>query len=170
MIDLDALAEGTPALSPATAADLVEAAAVCLIESGHQPNVPLEVRPPPASTLAFSQPDERAFASRADPQEATERGATAVALALLKARTGYGVVERARKRTGCDWYLGDDDDGPPFQKKHRMEVSGIREEDDSKLRQRVNQKRNQLARGSDDRPGYVVVVGFATPVAVVEEP
>ena len=169
-VNLVEFALGTPALSPATAADLVEAAAVCLIEEGHQDGVILEVRPPPSVQLRFSEPDQRAFASRADPQETTERGATAIALALLKAKTGYGVIERARKGTGCDWYLGDDDGGPPFQKKLRMEVSGIRQEDEQELRRRGRQKRAQLMRGDDKREGFVVIVGFVAPVATVEAP
>lgn len=168
-LDLDLLAEGTPRLSPAAASDLVESAVVCLLQHGHVSGTSLELPPAGAVRLKFCDPDPRAFGSRADLQEATERGATAIAIAVVKRQTGLGVLDRSRKGTGCDWYIGEDDGGPPFQNMHRLEISGILDESEAKMRRRLVQKVQQLERGNDDLPGYVVVVGFRTPVALVDE-
>jgi hypothetical protein len=167
-VNLDSFGAGGPNLSPAAAADLAEAAAVCLLESGHGSGVVMSVIPGGHAVVSFSDPDARAFTSRADPEETTERGATALALELLRVKEGHEVIERSRKRTGCDWYVGQPDPDGPFQAKRRVEVSGIRNETETTVVRRVNQKRAQLARGNDTTTGYVVVVGFRSPVAHVE--
>lgn len=102
-------------------------------------------------------------------QETTERGATAVALALVRARTGFAAVERSRKGTGCDWFVGDDGTGPPFQHKKRLEVSGVLHETDAEMARRIAQKVAQLQRGRSALGGYAVVVGFEEPVARMAE-
>jgi hypothetical protein len=45
------------------------------------------------------------------------------AILLMRALTGYTVIERSRKGTGFDWWLGTEDN--LFQGKVRLEVSGI---------------------------------------------
>ena len=101
-----------------------------------------------------------------DLEEATQQGAYAVAILLLHALTGYTVIERSRKGTGFDWWLGTADN--LFQGKARLEVSGIlrgtTRRINSRLKARVGQTRQS------DRlalTAYVVVVEFGTPRAKV---
>jgi hypothetical protein len=111
--------------------------------------------------------DENARLTWNDPEEATEQGAAACALVLIKGLAHYEVVERSRKGTGFDYWLGDEDDYP-FQKKARLEVSGIAEGSEAQLQQRVNQKLRQTKRSdSTNLPAFVAVLEFKTPKAVV---
>jgi hypothetical protein len=102
----------------------------------------------------------------ADPGETTEQGAYGIALLLVRALTGLTVVERSRKGTGFDWWLGPDD--RLFQAKARLEVSGIREGDLRTIRSRVRVKVKQTERSDvSGFPAFVVVVEFGTPRARV---
>ena len=60
-------------------------------------------------------------------QEATEWGACGVAILVVNQVTGKVVIERSKKGTGFDYWLGDNDDGDslPFANSARLEVSGI---------------------------------------------
>jgi hypothetical protein len=59
-----------------------------------------------------------------DLEEATEYAAYGMAILLMNDLTNSIVVEKSRKGTGFDYWLGDPND-PLFQKKKRLEVSGI---------------------------------------------
>lgn len=95
-IDLCALALGTPALSPAMAANLAEAAVVCLTQKGHLSGVNLSVERSQVA-VQWATPDLRAGASHADQQDATEEGAVAIAIQLIRGGTDLDVVRRSRK-------------------------------------------------------------------------
>jgi hypothetical protein len=165
-LDLSALAGGTAHLTPALCADLVEAAVVCLAGKGHVPGVCLQVHER-AVSLAWEAPDPRAKRSRGDPQEATERGATALAIALVRGGTDLDVVERSWKGTGFDYFLASSTDGPTFARAACLEVSGILDDDHRIIEQRLRDKVAQVQRGGAGLPGYAVVVGFRTPRAAV---
>lgn len=104
-IDLAELEKGTIALTPAVCANLAEAAACCLEQGGHQNGVAMSIEIANV-TVNWRKVDERAAASRADKQEATEEGAVAIAIQLIRGGTNYEVVERSWKGTGFDWFLG----------------------------------------------------------------
>jgi hypothetical protein len=98
-----------------------------------------------------------------------EQGAVGVALLLMRAKTGLTVVERARKKTGFDWWLGPES-SLLFQKKQvRLEVSGILRGDTSRVNARLK-KRSEQTKQSDDTnlKAYVIVVEFSSPRAKVE--
>ena len=108
-------------------------------------------------------------------QEATEFGATAVAVLLAKRETGYVVIERAMKGTGIDYWMGDDSEGPPFQRKARLEISGILHATGNRgavmraVAARVRQKLGQTGRFGNLLPAYVAVVEFGMPLAEVRQ-
>lgn len=64
-----------------------------------------------------------------DQEYTTEQAAYGIALLLLSKLTEFTVVERSRKGTGFDYWLGKPTDSSdlPFQKSMRLEVSGIRQ-------------------------------------------
>lgn len=167
-IDLAALGRGTPAMSPAACAHLAEAAAVCFVDRGHASGVHLHFDGS-AAPVTWDSLDERASATHADTQEATENGAVAVAIQLIRGGTSLEVVRRSRKGTGFDYYLGRKDGNSPFGDSACLEVSGILTEDSRTLAERVKTKLRQVERGGAGLPGFVVVVGFSQPRATVEE-
>jgi hypothetical protein len=104
-----------------------------------------------------------------DLQEATENGAYGIALLLVCSRLGFTVIERSRKGTGFDYWLGDEET-LPFQNKARLEVPGILCGSQSQIAARIREKRQQLRRSDQGRlPGYIVVVEFSYPHAAVTQ-
>jgi hypothetical protein len=102
-----------------------------------------------------------------DLEEATEQGATGLALLLLRSLCGYTVVERSRKGTGFDWWLGTDDD--LFQAKARLEVSGLLRGSNRRFNSRMTARKKQTRRSARSRlVAYVVVTEFGTPRSRVE--
>jgi hypothetical protein len=80
------------------------------------------------------------------------------------------VVERSKKGPGFDYWLGnEDEDGEElFQRKARLEVSGILSGSRLQVQARVRQKKEQMKPSDRLAPGYVAVVEFGTPIACVE--
>jgi hypothetical protein len=170
-MSLAALAEGMPGLTAASGQTLAEAAAVCLEDRKHQTGVCLSraglmLEDLYVEWLPVDDQNRRCYA---DMQEATERGACGVAILVVKEVTGMVVVERSKKGTGFDYWLGDKDyDGLPFQGSSRLEVSGILAGTKTQIDSRLKQKKDQIAPTDHIAPGYVAVVEFGTPVARVE--
>lgn len=166
---LDDLVHGFPHIPSEGGAMLAQAAAVCLDHQAHVSQVRLEIEGAFTATFSLSWSEEITEAKRRfwnDLEEATQQGAYAVAILLIRALTGYTVIERSRKGTGFDWWLGTEDN--LFQGKARLEVSGIlrgaRRRINDRIKARLGQTRqsNRLA-----LTAYVVVVEFGTPRAKV---
>jgi hypothetical protein len=95
--------------------------------------------------------------------EATEYGACAIAILLVLDLTEFTVIERSRKGTGFDYWLGDEEN--LFQQA-RLEISGILKGSRNDIAHRVDEKRRQTARaGHSKTPAYVCAVEFGGPVA-----
>lgn len=170
--DLNYLGSGSIRyVPPSYGANLAEAAGVCLESQGHAQGVEIQVRGHIVGDYSVEWPtiteEHRRF--RNDESETTEDGASGVAILLVELETPYSVIRRSRKSTGIDYWLGDASD-VTFQRKARMEVSGIRQGNSRVIRARVNQKLNQT-KASDDLygnlPAYVIIVEFGTPLAEV---
>jgi hypothetical protein len=83
--------------------------------------------------------------------------------------TGKVVVERYKKGTGFDYWLGDtDDDSLPFANSARLEVSGILTGTMSQIASRIRQKKEQITPTDHLALGFVAVIEFGTPIAHVE--
>jgi len=118
--------------------------------------------------LYWQSPDDQTRRCWADPNVATEHGACGVATLLVPEISDLTVVERSRKGTGFDYWLGEkNDEGPLFQGKARLEVSGIRTGSDSTVASRVKQKLRQTQPSDGSLPAIVVVVEFGSPQSVV---
>ena len=77
-----------------------------------------------------------------DPEYATEHGAVGIAVLIAKEEIGYEIIRQSRKGTGFDYWMGTaSDEG--FVNKAGLEISGIREGDNSSIKARVRQKLQQ---------------------------
>jgi hypothetical protein len=119
-------------------------------------------------SLLWDPPSEQAKRCWADLEEATEYGAYGIAIVLVHELTQLTVVERSRKKTGFDYWLGDrDDPAPLFQDKTRLEVSGILRGENTVVLAREKLKIAQVKRyeSTETRrlPAIVIVVEFGTP-------
>lgn len=177
MLDLNDLNDGLPGVTPALGSALAHAAAVCLELQGHDQGVPLSVTGDSEKTyrLVWPEVDDQARRTWADSQEATEKGATAIAMMLIKNDTDYTVVERAAKGTGIDYWLGHNQEEPPFQNMARLEVSGILNgggtdgEVTRAIDRRVREKIKQTLPSSGSLPAFVVVIEFGSPRGKVQK-
>ena len=84
---------------------------------------------------------------------------------LAKTLTQYTIIERSRKGTGVDYWLGASDD-VLFQRKARLEVSGIFKGNEKDVARRFAEKVMQTASSdSTELPVFISVVEFGTPMA-----
>jgi hypothetical protein len=173
VLHLQALARERAGVTTEAGAYLGQAAAVCLEREGHRSGVTihLEGEFPAERAVQWLRLPEAAGRSWADSEEATECGASGVAILLVEAFTGLEVIERSRKGTRCDYWLGDPEDAALlFQRKARLEVSGIGRGDASVVAGRVRQKVAQISGGDSRLPAVVVVVEFGRPTSVIARP
>ncbi len=168
VIDLAAFSAGTRKLSPAVAHAHAEAAAVCLELEGHVSGVRM-VGDVDGVPIIWADLDPRAVDSHGDLQRATEEGAVAIAIIIVKNRYGYDTVRQARKGPGFDWYLQRGTPEDPFDGAACLEVSGLLDDTPEALSHRLRRKLKQIRAGGAGLPGFAVVVGFASPAVRVAE-
>lgn len=167
-VSLSQLGQGSPGITPSFGDALAEAAAVCLADQRHAAPASLHMDGAVAcvATLSWNSPSAQAIRCWGDDHVTTEHGAYAIAALLVPVASGMQIIERARKGKGFDFWLGDNDDrGPLFQNKARLEVSGIRTGDESAVSARVRQKQTQIDKSRGRLPGIVVVVEFGRPLS-----
>jgi len=171
MLDLDSLAEGMTGLTAGLGVVFAEAGAVCIESQEHLSGVWMAVigSEPARQQLFWSPVTEQMLRSYNDDEETTEWGATGVAILLARNVTGHHVLQRMPKRTGCDYWIGDTDDGT-VQDKMRLEISGTRRGGRAELRSRVREKLRQTQQSDATAlPALVIVVDFSEPAAQVAE-
>ncbi len=195
MLDLNELGRGeNPGISVAKGTEMAEAAAVCLEERGHTQGVTMVIRGHHHQNHRLDWTPVTAQVRRTwdDDDEATEDGAACIAALIANHDIGQMVIVRARKSTpqqptGFDYWLGDNDTDSMSDAERaatdslssllaednivarmRLEVSGIRNGDDSVLAARVRSKLRQVGRSKAlEIPAYVIVVEFGRPIAEV---
>lgn len=175
-LDLDLLKTGIPIISKKIGAFLAEAAAICLYLNGYKSGVELIVEGEIEETLTIEWNDEvttDVLDSWNDTKEATEFGATALAILLLLKYTDFTYVVRAYQGTGIDYWLGKGEYTseilPMSNRKGRLEVSGIlKENKNNTVNIRINQKKKQSKKSDNTAlPVYIVVVEFSKPKAKI---
>lgn len=172
VLNLQSLHQGLPAITPAFGAAIAEAGAICLTDEAHEPGVTLEVEGEFSTQFQLNwQPvTEQARRCWNDEEYTTEQAAYGIAFLLILQLTNLTVIERSRKGTGFDYWLGSQDSTTilPFQRMARLEVSGIRKGNRSQINARVKQKIEQT--GASDAEGllaYIIVVEFSRPLSIV---
>lgn len=171
---LEKLTQGMPALTPSRGSSMAEACAVCLEEEHHIDGARLAVEGIYASIFHIQKPEvtPQMLSAWADPIEATEYGATAIAILLLRELADLQVVRRSFIGPGFDYWVGTIADENEFfiQGKARLEISGIRHGTDTQINSRVKQKLDQtIPSDNSGFPAYIVVVEFSRPIAKVHK-
>ena len=167
-IDVCRIKEGFPGVSPASATHMYEAFMVCMNHYSHPETVslPVEGQNESVKLTWCNQCDDVIERTYADMQYTTEHGAVCLAIMLTTAYTSYTVIERSRKGTGFDYWLGKKD-SLLFQKKARLEVSGILQGDDNDMKNRYDAKVIQTEQSDDTLlPAYISIIEFSRPKAI----
>jgi hypothetical protein len=173
-LDLAELAAGCGCITPRWGAGLAEAASVCLDAQGHQSPEEFEVSGAITHrhTLHWLAVDDQMRRCFNDLDDAAEHGAYGIAALLVEEHTPFEVVDRSRKGTGFDYWLGPKGtDGGLFDAiTGRLEVSGIGRGSLSVVNARVRKKLKQTSpTDALGLPAYVVVVEYGTPLARVAD-
>lgn len=166
MLDLNDL----PQEYRVTGGALALAGAICLESQNHTPGVALAVRGDADVARSYRlnwTPTANGDSALWQANQTTEWGAAAVAILLVNQATPYRVVEAAIVGTGIDFWLSEDAD-LTFQRKARLEVSGIRNGNDAAVTRRVSEKLTQTTQSDHSQTtAYVIVVEFSRPVAEI---
>lgn len=171
-LQLVALAAGCPGITAAWGESLAQAAGVCLEAQGHVSPRSLEVDGSVTHRHLITWPaiDDQMRRCWNDLDEAAEHGAYGIAALLVSEHTPFEVVERSRKGTGFDYWLGPKGNGGfLFQRAARLEVSGIGRGDNSAINSRVRKKLKQTEPTDGMLPAYVVVVEYGAPLARIAD-
>ena len=192
MLDLNELdTDDLPGVTREIGKYLAQAAAVCLESQGHEQYVPLTIRGDFSNkyNLVWTAVTMQALRSWLNRQKVIEEGAAGIAVLLADREIGLEVILQSWTGTGFDYWLGNadtlnvssaeskatDELSPLLQNDNlivrgRMEVSGILNGDDGRLRGRMKEKIDQMERSDYlDLPAYAIVVEFGRPVAEVKQ-
>jgi hypothetical protein len=150
---------------------MAEQAEVCMAHNNHAPGVYCVVKESINSNLmvswSISEDQERLKAGHADLQEATEGGATGVAIAYMKHAHDLVVISRSPKDgNGFDYFMAPRGSGTILRSKPtaRLEISGVLENGDVECRARLKEKSKQVKKGQlANTDAFAVVVGFKRP-------
>ena len=154
-------------LSSAWKEHLLEACLVCLFRHNHFSNLGFKVKGD--QEIDFTLVWNSNFTHEMDnswkeQDDATERGAECLSILLVQELTKYTIIERSVKTTGFDYWLGESN-GILFQKKARLEISGIFKGNESKVNQRVKIKLEQVKQSNNlNIPAFVSVIEFSLPM------
>jgi hypothetical protein len=166
-LDLRQLGSGTVGcITPLYGGMLAECGAVCLEDQRHASGAAIlhvDGSVQAQYRLHFSPVTGQMRRCHHDEQPTTEHGAYGIAILLVHHHTELTVVERSRKGTGFDYWLGTGE-GELFDRAARLEVSGTRSGGPRELERRTRQKVEQTTVSDDMKlPAYVVVVEFSAP-------
>ncbi len=178
-LDLDLLKTGIPVISKKIGAFLAEAAAICLHLNGYKSGVTLISEGEVNNSVIVEWQDivtDELLASWNDAKEATEYGATALAILRILKYTDYTYFIRTYQGTGIDYWLGkgkyNGDIIPTKNREGRLEISGIlKASKGNTINVRVNQKIKQVSKTRDTGlPVHIIVVEFREPkVKIVKQ-
>jgi hypothetical protein len=138
-------------------------------EQGHPPSVTLDLSGDFSGTylLMYAEVTEQMRRCWNDREYATEQAAYGIALLIMQGLTNLTVVERSRRGTGFDYWLGEATalGEQPFRKAARLEVSGIRSGSEQQIRARATLKMKQVCSVNAPVPAYVAIIEFSRPLA-----
>jgi hypothetical protein len=166
-LSLTTLADGIGNITPAFCEVTGEAASICLENQGHSSGVSLGVsgKWKRNCVVEWTPSTFKTQATWKDLQHTTEFGAIGVAFLMVQELTDYTVIERSVKSTGIDYWLGFEDD-MLFQRKARLEISGILNGDERTINARVKTRLSQTGQSDSTKlPAFVFIVEFGTPTA-----
>lgn len=169
-LPLDQLANRHPGLTPAIAANDLEAATVCLSRH-HQSPTNFELQDNDQSsiiTLVWEPPSPQTRMAWANTTDTTEAGAYACAIAAIEHSRGLYTLRRAETFTGADYYIGSIGSNPnTLVNCYRLEISGT-DLATLEVRRRLQVKLTQARRGDSPLPAIAAVVGFKASLILIQ--
>jgi hypothetical protein len=169
IIDIKDISNGLPGLSQVSGQHLFESCVVCLTRQNHNSaGTTFEIKGDKTitSTLIWDNIfDDQLDRTWKDQFYATEHGAVCIAILLALKLTDYTIIEKSARKNGFDYWLGEKDD-ILFQKKARLEISGVFQGTEKDVKKRYNVKVKQTEQSDSLKiPAYIGIVEFSNPLA-----
>jgi hypothetical protein len=151
-----------PGISVGLAVSFCEAVAICLHRHHQSPaDINIKHNSELIATASWDLPDDSIQRAWANEIDATEAGAYGMALASIEISDGLVAYTRAETLSGVDYYLGPADNTLlDLENSHRLEVSGISTDNESKMIARLKRKIDQAKAGNSNLPAIAAIVGF----------
>jgi hypothetical protein len=168
-INLNDICQGLPGLTTVSGRHLFEACVVCLARNNHN-SIGTEFRVSGDMDIVYRLIWDNIFDDQldrtwADQFYATEHGAVCLAILLALKLTDFTIIEKSARKNGFDYWLGQKDD-ILFQKKARLEISGIFIGDTGDVNQRFRVKVRQTDQSDNLKlSAYIGIVEFSKPMA-----
>jgi len=168
-IDINEITVGLPGVTKTSGQHLYEGCMVCLTRQNHKStgtNFRVYGERDVNYTLIWNDCfDDQLDRTWADQFYATEHGAVCLAILLALKLTNYTIIEKSARKNGFDYWLGNKED-PLFQKKARLEISGIFKGTENGVNARYRVKVKQTAQSDSlNLQAYVGIVEFSNPIA-----
>ncbi len=168
-ININDISQGLPGLTTTSGKHLFEACVVCLTRQNHNHRgTKLSVYGDKKIdfTLIWDNVfDDQLDRTWADQFYATEHGAVCLAILLALKLTDYTIIEKSARENGFDYWLGQKDD-ILFQKKARLEISGIFSGTEKEINTRYKVKVKQTNQSDGlNLHAYIGIVEFSNPIA-----
>lgn len=171
-LDINEISQGLPGLSTVSGKHLYEGCVVCLTRHRHKNSDTVfnvygdnEIN---YSLIWDNIFDDQLDRTWADQFYATEQGAVCLAILLALNLTDYTIIEKSARRNGFDYWLGQKGD-VLFQKKARLEISGIFDGKEKDVRKRYQIKVRQTnISDSLNLPACIGIVEFSNPMAIFQ--
>lgn len=174
---LDSLGTGIPVASPGKTLLLMETCVWCLLHQNHANGVKLKLIEiendvEKCKNDVFFEVywpkhlDTKTIFRSYNQEDATQFGAEAIALLLVREHTKFTVIERAVTSTGIDYWLGfkNANKNHIFHRAARLEISGILAENPSNtVTSRINIKLKQTQPTDHTFQVYIIVTEFSKP-------
>jgi hypothetical protein len=168
-LNLQTILAGLPGLSKTSAQHIYEGCVVCLTRHNHDcegTSFKIFADTTKIIELAWDNIfDDQLERTWADQVYATEHGAVCLSILLALHLTEYTVIEKSARKNGFDYWLGKKDD-ILFQKKARLEISGIFKGSEKDVNARYKVKIKQTNQSDNlNLPAYISIVEFSNPMA-----
>lgn len=170
LLNLLDIESGFPGMDIVSAKCSYVACMVCLHRNNHENGVSLELKGDITASVILQWEDyydDQIDRSWKDQEYATEFGAICISAMLVRKCTDYTIIERSRKGTGFDYWLGYENE-IPFLNSARLEISGIfKETEQNNVDKRFQIKKKQTNQSDESQlPAYISIVEFSKPKAI----
>lgn len=165
--------KGLPGIAPAIGAYFYAAIVVTMHRLNHAEHLTMPLNGDNPKILDINWQDtfndqlDRSFKEDSSMIDAAASGFSCL---LAIEETNYTIVERGYKGSGFDYYLGYDNE-PLFTKAARLEISGIKQENEGNtIEKRLRIKLKQTDQSDQEKlPAYVSIIEFSKPKAVFKK-
>lgn len=172
-MNLTDIKKGLPGITPAIGSYFYDAIVATMHRANHPEQLTMALTGDNVKTLdvnwedSFNEQLDRSFKEDSSMIDAAASG---ISCLLAIEETNYTIIERGYKGSGFDYYLGYDDQ-PLFTKVARLEISGIKQENEANTAEKRLKIKLKQTNQSDNSglPAYISIIEFSQPRGIFQK-